>query len=166
MAKNTTQKQQLIQNYKDQINNAQGIYFFSGSLNAKQTQDIKQRLSNGAKTTLLKNTLFNLAAKEAGLEVNASGYNNVVFVNDGLIDNASNLSKFVSENEFSVNEVIVGKTVYEGNKLKQIASLGSEKQVYGMLVGVVAMPTTMVVRALQSPMQKLVRVLSQVKPAA
>lgn len=165
MAKSTKQKQQLIENYKTQINEAQGIYFFSGSMNAAQTQDMKKKVSNGSKTSLLKNTLFNIASKEAGLDMKADGYNNVVFVNDGLIENAASLSKFLSENEFTSNTVIIGKTSYDGKKLKEIAGLGSTNQVYGKLVGIMSAPTTMVVRCLQNPMQKLVYVLSQVKPS-
>ena len=48
-------------------------------------------------------------------------------------------------------------------KVKEIAKLGSESQVYGKLVSIVSTPATLLVRDLQSPIQKLVYTLSQIK---
>ncbi|MEI7603434.1 MAG: 50S ribosomal protein L10 [bacterium] len=163
MAKNTNQKKQLVENYRKLVNKAAGIYLFSGSLNASKTQALKKVLSDDAKLTLIKNTLFNLAVKEEGIEINAADYNNVLFVGTSLIEDAGALSKFLSENDYKINSVVVGTNVYNGSRLKEIAGLGSAYQVNGKLVSILATPATLLVKDLQSPIQKLVSVLSQIK---
>ena len=163
MAKNTKQKQTIINGYTDIIQNSTAMYFFSGSLNATMSSQIRNNIVGNAKLTLIKNTLFELACKKAGVKLEIKDYNNALIVQDNLIENAFNLNKFLTEKEFISNKIVIKKDVYEGSKLKQIASLGSESQVYGKLVSIMAMPATMLVRYLKSPVQKLVYVLSQIQ---
>lgn len=163
MAKNKNQKQNLINLYKDLISKAQSMYFFAGNLNAAKTTELKKALSDGSKLSLLKNTIFNIAAKNSNLELELNDYNNVVFVNESIIEDANILNKFCAENEYKMIKVTIGKSIYEGNKLKQISSLGSQSQVNTKLVSILSTPASMLVRGLNSPIQKLASVLSQIQ---
>lgn len=163
MAKNIQQKQSLIDSYKNILTNGQGILLFGGNLNAKRQLELNSILKTGARLSLLKNTLFNISAKELGIDININDYNNAIFIEDNLIDNAAAVSKFIFDNELEARRVIVNKSIYEGSKLKQIANLGSNTKVYTKLVSVMVAPMTTLVRDLQNPVQKLALVLSQIK---
>lgn len=163
MAKNKNQKQNIVNKYTELLNESASVFLFGGSLNASTFRELKAKLAKSGKLSLLKNTLFNKAMTEKSIEFQSQGYNNAFFVQGNMITSASVLDKFLTEHEYMVNNVLLGNAVYEGKYLKKIAGLGSEQQVYTKLVSGLASPATVLVRSLQSPMQKLVRVLSQIQ---
>jgi len=138
-------------------------------LTVKAQQDLKKRLKTvGARLEIVKNTLFRIASKEAGLteEVTSEsvlkGPTALIITEGDPIAPIQILAKFMAEHEFPQLKVgIVENTFRTKEELITLSKLPSKETLFAQVVGATASPLYGMVGTLQGNIQKLLYILDQ-----
>ena len=108
-------------------------------LTVPQISDLREKLGRDTSYTVAKNTLFRIAAKEAGIEgldEMLTGPSAVVFVKGDFIDAAKILRDFAKTNKaLIVKGGFADGTVYDAEGAKQLADLKSRPELLAELAG-------------------------------
>ncbi len=162
------EKPLFVENLKEELKTATAVVLidFQG-LSVKLQQELKKRLkTQGAKLSVVKNTLFKIASEKADMpegvhsDTVLSGPTAIVITESDPIAPLQVLSKFASEFEipqFKVG-VIEGKFQDKEN-LVFLSKLPPKNVLLGQAVGSISSPLYGIVYTLESNLQKLVFIL-------
>jgi large subunit ribosomal protein L10 len=161
-------KVQAINELASQMKDAKSVLFvdYSG-MGVKTQQELKNRLREvGGKMIVAKNTLLNLAGREAKLPEEAlkdtvlEGQTAVVFASDDSISPVQTIGKFAKEFELpKMKAGVIDGAFQDSANLSRIASLPSKEVLVGQVMGSLASPMYGLVGTLQGNLQKLVFIL-------
>ena len=140
---------------------------YSGLSVADITDLRKKAREKGIDYKIAKNTLFKIAAKNAGISDDENAFNQPIAIAFGYgdeVDTPKVLKEFSDSNE---NLQIIGGII-EGNyvsreKILQLANLPSREELYAKIVGSLSSPLRGLLSVIQGNLRGLVFVLNQYK---
>jgi len=160
----------FVQNLSEQLKSAKSVILvdYTG-LSVKLQQELKKRLKEaGAQISIVKNTLFRLAGKNAKVPDEAlqdsvlQGPTAVVISEKDALTPLQILAKFAKEKEilnFKVG-IIEGK-FQDKPSLEKLATLPSKEVLFGQTISLLSSPIFGFVRTLEGNLQKLVFILKE-----
>ncbi len=145
------EKEVVVAELTEAFRNADAVYLTEyRGLTVPQISDLREKLGRDTSYTVAKNTLFRIAAKEAGIEgldEMFTGPSAVVFVKGDFIDAAKILRDFAKTNKALIvtgedeETALIVKggfadgTVYDAEGAKQLADLKSRPELLAELAG-------------------------------
>ncbi len=167
-----TQKSFFVENLVEELKSTESAILvnFSG-MGVKTQQELKKRLSEvGARMLVVKNTLFKLAGKKAGLPKEAladdilAGQTALVLSDKDPISPLQVLAKFAKEFEVPQLKIgIIEGFIQDKESLIKLSKLPDKKALVAQVVGSMATPMYGLIGTLQGNLQKLVFVLNEAK---
>lgn len=157
-------KSELVEELSNELKQAQAVIITDyRTLKVADLQGIRNEL-RGMKTAyhIAKNTLLEIALKDAGLPVPANlleGPTAVAFLRDDLSGPAKRLSMFFKEKDLPIRGAIVGQTVYDAKGVEALGNLPSRTQLYANFLGALQGPSSSLVGVLNGALSQLVYVL-------
>jgi large subunit ribosomal protein L10 len=160
----------FVENLAQELKNASCIVLIDyAGLSVKMQQDLKKKLGKVDTTmTIVKNTLFKLAGKNAKVPEETltdevlSGPTAIVISEKDPIAPLQILAKFAEENEIPNFKVgIVDGAFQDKNSLGTLSQLPSKEILVAQTVGAIAAPMYAIVATLQGNLQKLVYILQE-----
>lgn len=173
-----SEKPFFVQNLTQEIKSATSVVLIDHTgLTVAMQQDLKKRLKEvGASMSVIKNTLFKLAGKEAKVpdetlsDTILTGPTAVIITEADPIAPLQILAKFAKEfvseaglplPRFKVG-IVEGK-FQEKNALERLSILPNKETLYSQTVGALSSPMYGLVGTLQGNLQKLVYILQEYK---
>lgn len=170
MAITRQKKEELVAQLVEKLKNAKSVVFTDyRGLTVEELDDVRNKLrTEGVELKVVKNTLFKIASKEAGIELSENATHNHPFaVAFGMEDEVAP-AKITFEYSKKNDKLAIVGGVLEGKEIsdimvKSLASLPTKEQLYGQLVGTISAPLSGFVNVLEGNIRGLVNVLSAVK---
>ena len=165
-----SQKEKIIEDLKEKISRAQGMYFadFTG-ITVEEVNNLRNEFyKEGIDYHVVKNTLA-LKALES-----VTGYDKVydklvgptaiAFGYDDPILPAKIIKKFSDKTKkLTVKACVIEKQVFEGSELSTIASMPSRPEIISAILGSIQAPMTGIVCALNAVVRDLVYVIDAIE---
>lgn len=157
-------KAEMVTALTDELKQAQAVIITDyRSLKVSDLQNIRNEL-RGMKAGyhVAKNTLLELALKEAGLPVPPNlldGPTAVAFLREDLAGPAKKLNSFFKEKELPIRGAIVGQTIYDAKGVEDLANLPSRTDLYASVLGSLQGPASSLVGVLNGALSQLVYIL-------
>ena len=159
----------VVKKLEDKIKGASALYFtkYTGMNVAQATQLRRDFRNNSVEYKISKNTLTKIAAKNAGydnLDDLFVGQVGIAYSKDDPSAPAKIIKDFIKENDFFK----VSGILFDGNRIEQnlfnvLANLPSREEMYAKILNGLSQPMTKLTLLLNSPMNKLVNVLDNLK---
>ena len=135
-------------------------------LTVAQDYELRKLLrSSGAKYTVVKNTLAELAAKGTKAEEvlkGLSGVTSIAYTEGDPVSLAKALSKYVTDNpEFAFKAGLVEGKVISIKEVKALATMPSKEEIYSKLLFLMSAPAQRVVTAMSAVGRNLAVVVNQ-----
>lgn len=170
MAKTKDQKKELVQAYKDLISEAKAIYIIeSEGISANEANKIKMDLFDLNSTySIIKNRLFAIALKEAGIEeaeYYTNGQHAAIFSDESNISEAAKvIFDFLKEKKvLEIKGGLLDNQHISKEQVEALAKLPGREQLLTMLVGTLNAPISGFVRVLNGNISGLAMVLNAIK---
>ncbi|TAH48682.1 MAG: 50S ribosomal protein L10 [Chloroflexota bacterium] len=157
-------KAELVTELTEELKQAQAVIITDyRTLKVSDLQGIRNEL-RGMQTHyhVAKNTLLEIALKDAGLPVPANlleGPTAVAFLRDDLSGPAKKLNAFFKEKELPIRGAIVGQTVYDAKGVEALGNLPGRNEMYASILGSLQGPASSLVGVLNGALSQLVYVL-------
>ncbi len=169
MAITKEKKQEILKDLAEKFKNSNvAILTDYRGLDVESLQKLRKKaFEKGINYKVAKNTLFMIAAKDAGIEIAEEAFSRPIGIAFGYkdeVDSPKLIQEFTKENETLeiVGGIIDGKFVPVETVLN-LANLPSKEELYAKVVGSLAAPLRGVVTVLQGNLRGLVLVLNQYK---
>ena len=164
MAKTKVQKADLMNQYKEALEKSKAVYVSTIQLDVNATTALKKELGNSdAAYSIVKNTLFRKALKDVkGIELMVDGQSSVIFCFDDIVAPAKKINDLQKEEKATPKIVIMGSTVVDASKIKELATLPSYEELVGKLLYVFNSGAQGFAVALQSTNKKLLWALNAI----
>jgi len=169
-------KREIVADYTDKMSNSQAIILteYRGLTVADMTELRRRMRELGCSFQVVKNTLFELALREAGLPTPADQLKGPVavgYAGQEIPPAAKALLDFARETEIlKIKGAIVGHRILDANGVQALATLPPREVLLAQLVGAVQGPMSNLIGTLNAPLRELVQVLKaraeQGQPAA
>src|SRR5688500_18753702 len=139
-------------------------------LTVKQLQDLRRALGENANYAVVKNTLTQIAAKEAGVEgfdELLNGPTAIAFINGDVVEAAKGLRDFAKANPALVIKggYIDGSTM-DANEIAKLADLESREVLLGKLAGAMLASLSQAVYLLNAPLAQAARLAGALQAKA
>jgi len=139
-------------------------------LTVKQLQDLRRALGENANYAVVKNTLTQLAAREAGIDGFddlLTGPTAVAFINGDVVEAAKGLRDFAKANP----TLVIKGGLYEGKSLDaadiaKLAELESREVLFGKLAGAMLASLSQAVYLLNAPIAQAARLAGALQAKA
>jgi large subunit ribosomal protein L10 len=157
-------KAELVNELTEELKQAQAVIITNyRTLKVSDLQGIRNELRGmQARYHVAKNTLLEIALKDAGLPVPSNlldGPTAVAFLRDDLAGPARRLNAFFKEKELPIRGAIVGQTVYDAKGVEDLANLPGRKELYASVLGSLQGPSASLVGVLNGVLSQLVYTL-------
>lgn len=157
-------KAELVGELTEELKQAQAVIITDyRTLKVSDLQGIRNDLRGmQAGYHVAKNTLLEIALKDAGLPVPANlldGPTAVAFLRQDLSGPAKKLYDFFKEKELPIRGAIVGQTIYDAKGVETLAKLPGKKELYASVLGSLQGPSASLVGVLNGALSQLVYVL-------
>lgn len=169
MAKTREQKQQIVENLKNQLSQVKGAVFadFTG-LKVNELEDLRAKLKeNDSRFTVTKRSLLKLAFMKAGLDFDIDSLNGSLSLATSSRDEvapAKILVDFAKRHEaLKINGGILEQKFIDIAKVQELAKLPNKNELLAKIVGSIQAPISGLVTVLQGNLRGLVRVLDAVR---
>ncbi len=170
MAITKVKKEELVAELVEKLRTSKSAVFTDyRGLSVEELDELRNNLrKEGIEFKVIKNTLFKIAAKEAGIEINETAVKgHPVAVAFGTADEVAPAKisyEFAKKNDKL--EIIGG--VLEGKEIsdimvKSLAKLPSKEDLYAKIVGSIASPLSGLVNVLSGNTRNLLNVLNAIK---
>ncbi|MEO0202881.1 MAG: 50S ribosomal protein L10 [candidate division WOR-3 bacterium] len=161
-------KKEIIELTKNLVSNAKGFYIVDyKGWNVSEINNLRKRLKEqSAQMKVIKNTLFTLALKDLGLDLNEKleGTNAFVFILNDEIQPLKVLTEFMKEtNKGSLKLGYINGVKYNKEQLEAFSKLPSSNELRAKLIGTINAPIYNFVYSLKALLMNLVIVLDQIK---
>ncbi len=162
-------KETRVAELAEKLKNAKSVVLtdYSG-LTVEEIDDVRNQLrAQGIEYKVIKNTLFAIAAKEAGLTLESTMIHKhpiaAAFAADDEVAPARVTFDYAKKNDklTIVGGILEGKQISD-IMVKSLATLPTREQLYGQLVGTLAAPMSGMVNVLAGNIRGLVNVLNAV----
>ncbi len=167
---NKSEKEQAVAEIQESVSKAQGMFFtdFAG-INVEQMTELRREFrKSGIEYKVVKNTLAKKALQ------NVSGYDKVfdklvgptgiAFAFDDPAAPAKIIQKFQEKNEkFKLKVCVIEKQVYDGSRLKELASMPTRAEIVAGILGSLNSPISGVVGVLNAVVRDVVGVLDAIE---
>jgi large subunit ribosomal protein L10 len=161
------QKEEVVEKVTEKIRQAKAIVFTDyRGLTVEEMTEIRRELrAKGVELKVMKQTLFEIAAKNAGADIDMTELSNhpvaIAFGKDE-VEPAKVIYEFSKkhENLEMIGGALNGKTI-SIEELRSLALMPSRDEMYAKIVGSLASPLRGIVGVLQGNLRGLVSVLSQ-----
>ncbi|MFA6540230.1 MAG: 50S ribosomal protein L10 [Bacteroidota bacterium] len=167
---NKSEKEHEVAEIQKLVSKAQGMFFtdFAGIKVEQMTELRREFRKSGIEYKVVKNTLAKKALQ------NVSGYDKVfdrlvgstgiAFAYDDPAAPAKIIQKFQEKNEkFKLKVCVIEKEVYEGSRLKELASMPSKPEIIAGILGSLNAPISGVVGVLNAVVRDVVGVLDAIE---
>ena len=164
-----TQKEQLVSGMTESMDKSKAIILVNyQGLKNKELETLKKNLrEQGIGFQITKNTLFKIALKNAGLNIEDSLLDQPVAIIWGAEDEVTPSKIAVTFKKEAEKLQIIGgiinKEFSNEETIKQLAALPGREELYAKLVGTLNAPMYRLVNALQGNLRSLVYILEQYK---
>jgi large subunit ribosomal protein L10 len=166
MAITREKKETLVADLAEKLTSSKSVVFTDyRGLTVEEIDEVRNQLrEQGIEFKVIKNTLFKLAAKQAGIEISedvTSGHPvAIAFAGDDEVAPAKITYTYTKKND---KFAIIGG-IFEGKQIsdimvKSLASLPGREELYAKIVGSLASPLSGMVNVLQGNIRGLVTVL-------
>jgi len=157
-------KAELVTELTQELKQAQAVILTDyRTLNVADLQGIRKELRGmQAQYHVAKNTLLELALKDAGLPVPANlleGPTAVAFLNQDLSGPAKKLGDFFREKGLPIKGAIVGQSIYDAKGVEDLAKLPGRTELFSSVLGSLQGPASNLVGVLNGAMSQLVYTL-------
>ncbi|RMD86830.1 MAG: 50S ribosomal protein L10 [Candidatus Dadabacteria bacterium] len=173
---NREQKQQEIEALKEKLTKAEAIIFvdYQGLAVSELDQFKKEMRNKGGYSKVVKNTLINLAARDAFKDNNEDdveklcslfhGPSMLVASDTEIVAPAKVVAGFAKEHEtFSVKGGWIDGGFVDAGQIEELSKMPSREETLSKLLSLLNAPATKVVQLLQAPASQFVRLLSAYK---
>jgi len=166
------EKTVVIESTIEKLNQAGGFIIAENrGLVIKDTESLRKNIrQKGGEVKVIKNTLFNIALKRKGINLNGGskslleGPNMFIFTYKDEIELLKEVIAFSKgNNKFVPKGIFIEGHIYEGPQLEELSKLPPKEVLISMVVGGIAVPLTGLVNVLQAPLRNLLFVLSNIK---
>ena len=169
MALSREKKESIVQELKDELKSSPSVVLSNyHGINVQSMTGLRDSLrEEDIKFKIYKNTLFRIAAKEAGLEGLAStisGSTAVAFAREETLLPVKILNKYSLDNKDQLKLIaalLEGK-IFFGEQLVRIASLPDREELLAKMLGNLQSPINSTVYTLKSLLLALVNTLNQI----
>ena len=166
---NKNEKAEIVSEVKEMIENSSALYLtdFSGISVADITGLRNEFRKEGVKYKVIKNTLFNRAVSETGkytkLGDHLVGMTGYAFAVDNPVAPAKIIKKYFDETQkLALKACYIEDQFYGGEKLAELASLPSKKEIIAGILSAINSPASGIVGAINAVMRDLVSVVDQI----
>jgi large subunit ribosomal protein L10 len=167
---NRSEKEQEIAEIHELVSKAQGLFFtdFSG-INVEQITELRREFrKSGIEYRVVKNTLARKAMEQVSWFDSVSeklvGPTGIAFATADPVAPAKIIQKFKERNEnFALKVCVIEQQVYEGSRLKELASMPSRAEVVAGILGSLNSPVSGVVGVLNAVVRDIVGVLDAIE---
>lgn len=159
--------------YRNKLQKSNGVIVVEPNrLTPNEANEFKKSMVQlGSAYHVVKNTLFKLALKEAGLpEMDnfQNGMNSVIFIEQDVANTAKTLKKFIKDTE---GKLIVKNGMLEGQLLSSaqveaLADLPTKEQSVAMIAGLLTNALAGVANVLEDSVRSVAYVIGEAKKAA
>lgn len=170
MAKTRQQKKDIVAIYTSDLEKHSSFFVVKPlSLNPNEATAIKKELSGlGSSYNLVKNSLFEVAAKEKGLPLESLGLGQhaVIFSSDKVSETAKVVSKFLKnkdQDRMEITSGILNGTAISATQVQALADLPSKDVLLAQLLSVMNGPVRNFMYVLKGNMQEMVYLLNAVQ---
>jgi large subunit ribosomal protein L10 len=158
---------ELVESFQD---SAGAVLTEYRGLTVKQLQDLRRALGENANYAVVKNTLTQIAAKEAGVEgfdELLNGPTAIAFINGDVVEAAKGLRDFAKANPALVIKggFIDGATM-DANEIAKLADLESREVLLGKLAGAMLASLSQAVYLLNAPLAQAARLAGALQAKA
>ncbi len=138
-------------------------------LTVKQLQDLRRALGENATYAVVKNTLTQIAAREAGVGVDdlLTGPTAIAFINGDVVEAAKGLRDFAKAHPALVIKggVLDGKQI-DAAEIAKLADLESREVLLGKMAGAMLASLSQAVYLLNAPLQQTARLAAALEEKA
>jgi large subunit ribosomal protein L10 len=171
MAKSKQEKQKIIADLEKKLSEAKGVFVIApNSINPNEASELKIKLAEiGGNYHVVKNSLFKIALKNAGLEeleCLETGQNAVIFVKEQSPEAAKIMKTFIKEAEAPKGQTKAEfqEAFFEGKKLtaeqvNALADLPSKEQLIAQVIGTMNAPIQGIVNVFVGNIRGIVNVI-------
>src|SRR4029078_12429426 len=139
-------------------------------LSVKQLRDLRRALGENANYAVVKNTLTQIAAKQAGVEgfdALLTGPTAIVFINGALVEAAKGLRNFAKANPaLVIKGGYVDGAPMDAKEIAKLADLESREVLLGKLAGAMLASMSQAVYLLNAPLAQAARLASALQAKA
>lgn len=139
-------------------------------LTVKQLQDLRRSMGENATYAVAKNTLAQIAAREAGIEGlddALKGPTAIAFINGDVADVAKSLRDFAKANPLLVLKGgVMEGNILDADAVKKLADLESREVLLAKLAGAMKGSLTQAVQLFAAPLSQAARALGALQSAA
>lgn len=169
MAKTKAQKKGMVEELSKKIADAKAIFVIAPkAINPNEAAELKIKLAEiGGEYHVIKNTLFKIALKEAGLaelESLNNGQNAVIFIGENSPEAAKIMQKFIKDSEKAQfrQGFLDGKKL-EGSQINALADLPSREQLIAQVIGTMNAPISGFVNVLAGNVRSVITVIDAIR---
>jgi large subunit ribosomal protein L10 len=164
------QKEQIVAEVAETLRKARGLFFtdFSG-LTVEQVTELRREFFKVgidyrvAKNTLIKKALEQISGYDKVYD-HLAGPTAVAFAYDDPVAPAKIIQKFAEKhNKLSLKVCVLEQQVYDGSKLKELASLPTRKEMMASILGSIQSPLAGVPTVINAVMRDLVSVIGEIE---
>lgn len=173
MAKSKTQKKEILNNYKSQIDSSRGLIVVKASgVTPNEVTEFRKEIHDfNSEFHVVKNSIFAIALKENELEEveeAKTGENSVVYFGEDIVNPAKALKKFIEDTKIDKKtfkiEVLAG--FLDGDKLNanqvvELAEMPDKEQSIAMILGIIDQAMSGVVNVLEDPVRSYATIIDQ-----
>ncbi len=165
------QKAKVIADTVERLHGVSGLYLADfAHLTVEKANALRSEFFKvGVEYKVIKNTLLKRALQEVGgydeMFPYLVGMTGIVFAYDDPVTPARLLKNFVKDNEnmLSVKACVLGKEVFDGSRLEELASLPTREDLIASIIGSIAAPAQGIVGAIHGVMSGIVYAIDAIE---
>jgi large subunit ribosomal protein L10 len=157
-------KSELVQQYRDWLNDSSGIVLASYSgVTVKELEGLRRKIREiGGEFHVVKNTLIQLALQDVGLDLPQEmlqGTTAIGFTSEDIPGLAKAVSDLARESAaMDIKGGVVDRVIYNGSQMKNLAELPPLPILQSQLLSMIQAPASKVAMALAGSIRQLVNV--------
>lgn len=170
MSKTKSQKKELISKYAEKLKSQNNFFIVKPlGINPNEATAMKKELSSlGSSYNQVKNTLFEIALKEANFPIQklGDGQHSIIFSSDKISETAKVITKFLKDKTRDRLEIIGGSynmTAISKEEVKELADLPSKDVLIAQLLSVMVGPIRNFMYVLKGNVQEFVYLLNSIQ---
>ncbi len=161
MAFTKKEKNDMLANYQKWLDESQAMFMLEYShMTMKDVDSLRAKVREvGGQAHVVKNTLMELAFKDAGIDQNLEGTTLVGIAYQDVPALAKVFSDAVKADAFSLKMGLLNKQKISANQIKELADLPPLPVMRARVLGVIMAPAQQLVRTLNEPGRSLAAVI-------